>query len=95
MIPPVRLKRTFRRATRQAHVIERCFEMNTEYERGRPGVRAHFMSGDVIFESRHRPAHGRRLRGSDELFELPDQLLPVIRTQVRAIDEILCGLENQ
>ena len=48
MIPPVRLKRTFRRATRQAHVIERCFEMNTEYERGRPGVRAHFMSGDVI-----------------------------------------------
>ena len=77
--------------------------MNTEYERGRFGVRAH------LFSRIESPATvpvadscpGMRcltvchFEDSDESFKFLDQPSAFFRTQVGAVDEALCSLEHQ
>ena len=86
---------------------ERRFDMNSEYERGRPGVRAHLLgsgpyrrSRSCVTPWRHEPPGMRRSLkgpddGSDEGLEFLGQLRSSFRTEIRAINEILCRLQDQ
>lgn len=85
---------------------ERRFDMTSEYERGRPGVRAHLLVSASVIDRAAASFQGvmcssagnapeGAVEGSDEGFQFLGQLRSSFRTEIRAINEILCRLQDE